>query len=237
MEKMLINATQPEELRVALVKESKLFDLDIERAGLTTKKANIYKGKITRLEPSLEAAFVEYGAQRQGFLPFKEIIPEYYPKSKDGGGSIQELLKPGTELIIQIDKDERGTKGAALTTYITLAGCYLVLMPNSPTAGGISRRIEGSERDELRDMLSKIQTPEGMGIIVRTAGIGKSVEDIQWDLDVLVNQWHAIQKASGEKTAPFLIHQEGDVVIRSIRDNLRKDVGEIIIDDPTFFEG
>lgn len=239
MERMLINATDIEELRVALVRDDYLFDLDIERAGYSKKKSNIYKGRITRIEPSLEAAFVDYGSERQGFLPFKEIAPNYLRSitlsSEDTRPSIKDLLREGQELIIQIDKEERGTKGAALTTYITLAGCYLVLMPNNPSSGGISRRIEGDERDELKETLKNLTMPEGMGVIVRTAGVGKNIEDLQWDLDVLINQYHAIQNASERQKAPFLIHQEGDVIIRSIRDNLRKDISEIIIDDPESF--
>ncbi len=239
MDKMLINATQAEEIRVALVKGQYLFDLDIERHGQEKKKANIYKGRVTRVEPSLEAVFVEYGAKRQGFLPLKEIAPDYQRDAKrskpDQKLSVKDLIKEGQELMVQIEKEERGTKGAALSTYITLAGCYLVLLPNNPNAGGISRRIEGEHREELRDIMRRLQIPEGMGVIVRTAGMGKDLEDLQWDLDVLANQWHAIKDVNAQRPAPFLIHQEGDVIIRSIRDNLRKSIDEIIVDDPEAF--
>jgi ribonuclease E len=229
MERMLINATQPEELRVGLLRDKLLVDLDIEHPTDTKKKANIYKGIITRVEPSLEAAFVDYGAKRQGFLPFKEISKEYLTQKP--GAELKDSLNSGQELMVQVDKDERGTKGAALTTFITLAGCYLVLMPNSPTSGGISRRIEGEDRDELREALAQLNLPDNMGVIVRTAGVGKGAEDLQWDLDFLINQSQAIQKAYHTQPAPFLIHREGDVIVRSIRDNLRKNVGEIIIDN------
>lgn len=239
MEKMLINATHPEEIRVALVKEQYLFDLDIEKTTDVKKKANIYKGRVTRIEPSLEAAFIEYGANRQGFLPLKEIAPEYFSKATQTDANerpnIKDLIKEGQELMVQVDKEERGTKGAALTTYITLAGCYLVLMPNNPRSGGISRRIEGDEREELKETMRQLSVDEGMGLIVRTAGIGKNVEDLELDLEVLKNQWKAINEAYKKQPAPFLIYQEGDVVIRSIRDNLRKSVTEIIIDDATAF--
>lgn len=233
MEKMLINATQPEELRVALIKDNLLFDLDIEKPSNIKKKANIYKGVVRRIEPSLEAAFVEYGAKRQGFLPLREISPEYYAASSDNDKrpDIKELLKSNQELMIQVDKEERGSKGAALTTYISLAGCYLVLMPNSPRSGGISRRIEGEERDELRGILRDLVLPEGMGTIIRTSGVGKQLAELQWDLDVLVNQWKTIKNAYDQQHGAFLIHQEGDVVTRSIRDNLRKSIDVIIIDD------
>lgn len=232
---MLINATQPEEIRVALVKDNVLYDLDIECPSEVKKKGNIYKAVVTRREPSLDAVFVEYGAKRQGFLPLKEIAPEYLSKNPDEFGDekppITQLIREGQELLIQIDKEERGTKGAALTTYITLAGCYLVLMPNSPRSGGISRRIEGEDRDELKEILSALTLEEDMGVIIRTAGVGKGVEELQADLDMLVNQWRAIQNAYQSRLAPCLIHQEGDVIIRSIRDNLRKSINEIIIDD------
>jgi ribonuclease E len=237
IEKMLINATQPEEVRVALVKGQQLFDLDIERPAEVKKKSNIYKCRITRIEPSLEAVFVEYGSKRQGFLPVKEIAQEFHLKKTNSDDAnptpihIRELFREGQELMVQVDKEERGNKGAALTTYITLAGCYLVLMPNNPSSGGISRRIEGDERDELRDTLQSLNIPEGMGVIIRTAGVGKSEEDLKWDLEILLNQWKAIRAAYDRQPAPFLIHQEGDVIIRSIRDNLRRSIGEIIIDD------
>lgn len=226
MSLMLINATQKEELRVALVDNKVLYDLDIERTGYEQKKANIYKGKVTRIEQSLEAAFVDYGSERHGFLPLKEVSPDYLQNGQ---------LREGTEVILQIVKEERGTKGAALTTYISLAGCFLVLMPNNPKAGGISRRIEGDERDEIKDVLSQLDIPEEMGAIIRTAGVGKSVEDLQWDLNILKTHWEAIKIAAQTRSAPFLIHQEGDVVTRSIRDYLRKDVSEILVDHHDVF--
>ncbi|STX52271.1 ribonuclease E [Legionella busanensis] len=235
MEKMLINATQSEEIRVALVKDNHLYDLDIDCPSEIKKKGNIYKAVVTRREPSLDAVFVEYGAKRQGFLPLKEIAPEYLSKDPQSFGDdkppITALIREGQELLIQVDKEERGNKGAALTTFITLAGCYLVLMPNNPNSGGISRRIEGDERDELRETLNALQLPEGMGLIIRTAGVGKGQDELQADLDMLCNQWQAIRHAYQNQMAPCLIHQEGDVIIRSIRDNLRKSVSEIIIDD------
>lgn len=235
MEKMLINATQSEEIRVALVKDSHLYDLDIECPSEIKKKGNIYKAVVTRREPSLDAVFVEYGSKRQGFLPLKEIAPEYLNKranqSEDAKPNINSLIREGQELLIQVDKEERGNKGAALTTFITLAGCYLVLMPNSPSSGGISRRIEGDDRDELKETLNALELNEDMGLIIRTAGVGKSQDELQGDLNMLCNQWHAIKHAYNTQLAPCLIHQEGDVIIRSIRDNLRKSIGEIIIDD------
>lgn len=238
MKRMLINATQEEELRVALVDGQQLYDLDIESPGHEQKKANIYKGKITRVEPSLEAAFVDYGAERHGFLPLKEIARNYFPSgySYQGRPNIKEVVREGQEVIVQIDKEERGTKGAALTTFISLAGSYLVLMPNNPRAGGISRRIEGDERTELKEALSGLTVPDGMGLIVRTAGVGKSPEELEWDLNVLLNHWDSIHKASQDRTAPVLIHQESNVIVRAIRDYLRRDVGEILIDDPVIFE-
>lgn len=240
MEKMLINATQTEEVRVALIKSNHiknnhLFDLDIECPSEVKKKGNIYKAIVTRREPSLDAIFVEYGSKRQGFLPLKEIAPEYLSKNIDELGDekppITSLIREGQELLIQVDKEERGNKGAALTTFITLAGCYLVLMPNNPRSGGISRRIEGDERDELRETLNALNLPEEMGLIIRTAGVGKSQEELQDDLNMLFNQWQSIKEAYQTELAPCLIHQEGDVIIRSIRDNLRKSISEIIIDD------
>ena len=235
---MLINATQQEELRVALVDGQKLYDLDIESPGHEQKKANIYKGTITRVEPSLEAAFVDYGADRHGFLPLKEIAKTYFPKDYryDGRPSIKEVISEGTEVIVQIDKEERGQKGAALTTFVSLAGSYLVLMPNNPRAGGISRRIEGDERTELKAALSELDLPKGMGLIVRTAGVGKSSEELKWDLGVLVHHWEAISEAANSKPAPFLIHQESNVIVRAIRDYLRRDVGEILIDDKNIYD-
>ncbi|KFZ38673.1 ribonuclease [Shewanella mangrovi] len=238
MKRMLINATQSEELRVALVDGQQLYDLDIESPGHEQKKANIYKGKITRVEPSLEAAFVDYGVERHGFLPLKEIAREYFPQgySFQGRPNIKDVVKEGQEVIVQIDKEERGNKGAALTTFISLAGSYLVLMPNNPRAGGISRRIEGDERTELKEALSELEVPNGMGLIVRTAGVGKASSELQWDLKVLLHHWNAIQEAANSKAAPFLIHQESNVIVRAIRDYLRRDVGEILIDHPRIFE-
>ena len=239
MKRMLFNATQPEELRVALVDGQKLYDLDIEAAGREQKKANIYKARITRLEPSLEAAFVDYGAQRHGFLPLKEISRAYFDPSVDLSGgrfNIKEVLKEGQELIVQIEKEERGNKGAALTTFISLAGRYLVLMPNNPRAGGVSRRIMGEDRSDIRDVMAALNVPENMGLIVRTAGVGKSVEELQWDLDYLLHLWDSITKAAEQRSAPFLIYQESDVVIRAIRDYLRNDINEILIDHKPTFE-
>ncbi|WP_243695475.1 ribonuclease E [Rheinheimera sp. D18] len=238
MKRMLINATQEEEIRVALVDGQKLYDLDIESPGHEQKKANIYKGKITRVEPSLEAAFVDYGSDRHGFLPLKEISREYFPSgySFDGRPNIKEVVKEGQEVIIQIDKEERGQKGAALTTFISLAGSYLVLMPNNPRAGGISRRIEGDERQELKDSLGQLEMPDGMGLIVRTAGVGKSYEELDYDLKALLKHWSAITAEAEKRPSPFLIHQESNVVFRAIRDYLRRDVGEILIDNPRIFE-
>ncbi|MCC5958898.1 MAG: ribonuclease E [Rhodobacteraceae bacterium] len=233
---MLINATQPEELRVALVDGQKLYDLDIETPSREQKKSNIYKGRITRVEPSLEAAFVQFGSERHGFLPFKEIARQYY--TGNGGGdssgrtSIKDVIKEGQEVLVQVDKEERGNKGAALTTFISLAGRYLVLMPNNPRAGGVSRRIEGDERDEIREALRQLDAPEGMGLIVRTAGVGRNIEELQWDLNYLLQLWDMIQKAGEERPAPFLIYQESNVIIRALRDYLRSDTGEILIDDP-----
>lgn len=232
---MLINATQTEEIRVALVKNDVLYDLDIDHTTDIKKKGNIYKAIVTRCEPSLDAVFIEYGSKRQGFLPLKEISPTYFqqPAAQEGQEKtpITKLIREGQELLIQVEKEERGMKGAALTTYISLAGCYLVLMPNSPSAGGISRRIEGEERDELREVLHALEVPEDMGLIIRTAGVGKSHEELRSDLNMLYNQWAAIRQAYKVQPAPCLIHQEGDVIIRSIRDNLRKGISEIIIDD------
>lgn len=230
MKRMLINATQPEELRVALVDGQRLYDLDIESGAREQKKANIYKGRITRIEPSLEAAFVDFGSERHGFLPLKEISREYFKKNPEGRVNIKEVLSEGQEVIVQVEKEERGNKGAALTTFISLAGRYLVLMPNNPRAGGISRRIEGEERNELREALNGLVAPADMGLIVRTAGLGRSSEEMQWDLDYLLQLWTAIKEASLDRSAPFLIYQESNVIIRAIRDYLRQDIGEVLID-------
>lgn len=238
MKRMLINATQPEETRVALVDGQRLYDLDIENRLREQKKGNIYKGKITRIEPSLEAAFVDYGSERHGFLPLKEISREYFikdPKDIDGRIKIKDVVKEGLEVIIQVDKEERGNKGAALTTFISLAGCYLVLMPNNPRAGGISRRIDGDDRSELKDALGQIEVPKGMGVIVRTAGVGRSAEELQYDLSYLKNVWASIKNAADELTAPEFLFQESNVIIRAIRDYLKPDVGEIIVDSQTAF--
>ena len=239
MRRMLINATQKEELRVALVDGQRLYDLDIELPGREQKKANVYKGKITRIEPSLEAAFVDYGAERHGFLPLKEIAPSCYNKEPEDGNrrpNIKEILKEGQEVVVQVDKEERGNKGAALTTFVSLAGRYLVLMPNNPRAGGVSRRIEGEDRSELREAMAAMEIPEGMGVIVRTAGVGKSTEELQWDLDYLVRLWKAIEKATQERPAPFLVYQESNLIIRAIRDYFRQDIGEILIDSKEVYE-
>ncbi|MBL4780823.1 MAG: ribonuclease E [Porticoccaceae bacterium] len=239
MKRMLINATQPEELRVALVDGQRLYDLDIESRAHTQKKANIYKGKITRVEPSLEAAFVEYGADRHGFLPLKEISRQYFKKGSGGGEGrqkIRDLVKEGQEVVVQVEKEERGNKGAALTTFISLAGRYMVLMPNNPRAGGISRRIEGDERSELREAMRSLSIPEGCGIIVRTAGIGRSAEELQWDLDYLLHLWETIDNEAQQSSAPHFLFQESNVVIRAIRDYLRPDIGEVIVDSPEVFQ-
>src|SRR3972149_249635 len=235
MKRMLINATQPEELRVALVDGQQLYDLDIETPAREKKKSNIYKARVIRIEPSLEAAFVDYGAARHGFLPFKEISRSLF-KHQDGEGgqgrvNIKEELQPGLEFIVQIEKEERGNKGAALTTSISLAGRYLVLMPNNPRAGGVSRQIEGTDRSDAREAMSVLEIPQGMGLILRTAGIGKSSDELQWDLDYLLHLWDAITTAARGRPAPFLIHQESDLVIRAIRDYLRNDISEIWVDD------
>ncbi len=239
MKRMLINATQPEELRVALVDGQKLYDLDIETPSREQKKSNIYKGRITRVEPSLEAAFVQFGSERHGFLPFKEIARQYYSGNggdSSGRTSIKDVIKEGQEVLVQVDKEERGNKGAALTTFVSLAGRYLVLMPNNPRAGGVSRRIEGDERDEIREALRQLDAPEGMGLIVRTAGVGRNIEELQWDLNYLLQLWEMIQKAGEERPAPFLIYQESNVIIRALRDYLRSDTGEILIDDPVVYQ-
>jgi len=238
MKRMLINATQQEELRVALVDGQALYDLDIETPSKEQKKSNIYKGKITRIEPSLEAAFVNYGADRHGFLPLKEISRSYFKTKPESGKRVRinEVLTEGQEVIIQVEKEERGNKGAALTTFISLAGRYLVLMPNNPRAGGVSRRIEGSDRGEIRDAMAALEIPEGMGLIVRTAGVGKSAEELQWDLNYLLQLWGAIDDASKERSGAFLIYQESNLIIRAIRDYLAKDITEILIDDEKVYK-
>jgi ribonuclease E len=237
MKRMLINATQTEELRVALVDGQKLYDLDIEAGSREQKKANIYKGKITRIEPSLEAAFVDFGAERHGFLPLKEISKEYFREGLGKGRvNIKDALSEGQELIVQVDKEERGNKGAALTTFISLAGRYLVLMPNNARAGGISRRIEGEERIQLKEAISGLNMPKNMGAIVRTAGVGRTTEELQWDLDYLLQFWESITSASKGRPAPFLIYQESNLIIRAIRDYLRQDIGEVLVDAPLVFE-
>ncbi|MCV6636524.1 Rne/Rng family ribonuclease [Candidatus Albibeggiatoa sp. nov. NOAA] len=262
MKRILINATQPEELRVAMVDGQRLFNFDIETTTRKQTKANIYKGKITRLEPSLEAAFIDYGADRHGFLPLKDISRTYFnaveeenrepvydengdeiepapqparqPNPRNSG--IKELLQEGQEVIVQVDKEERGNKGAALTTFLSLAGRYLVLMPNNPRAGGVSRRIEGEERAEAREALSTLNVPEGMGLILRTAGVGKTSEELRWDLDYLLQLWQAIENSARERTAPFLIYQESNVIIRAIRDYLQEDISEILIDNRIIYD-
>ena len=239
MKRMLVNATQPEECRVAMVDGQFLYDLDIEVAARSQRKASIYKAKITRVEPSLEAVFVDYGAERHGFLPFKEVAREFYadPSAESGESpTVRDALAEGQELLVQVEKEERGKKGAALTTFPSLAGRYLVLMPNNPRAGGISRRIEGEERAALREALSALEVPAGMGLIVRTAGVGKSREDLQWDLDYLLKLWRAVETAANERPGPFLVYQESDVIIRAIRDYFNKDVNEILIDDEKVYE-
>jgi ribonuclease E len=237
MKRMLVNATQEEELRVALVDGQKLFDLSIDLPSREQKKANVYKARISRVEPSLEACFVDYGAQRHGFLPLKEVSKEYFRQQPQGGRmNIRDLLQEGQELIVQVEKEERGTKGAALTTFISLAGRFLVLMPNNPRAGGVSRRIEGEDRDQMREVMNQLQIPEGMGAIVRTAGVGRSVEELQWDLDNLKVQWEQIEAAAKDRAAPFLVFRESDAVTRSMRDYLSDDIGEVLVDDPGAFQ-
>lgn len=239
MKKMLINATQPEELRVAMVDGQRLYDLDIENRTRVQKKASIFKGKITRVEPSLEAAFVEFGSERHGFLPLKEIAREYFYR-KPGGGEgrqkIKDIVKEGTEVIVQVDKEERGNKGAALTTFISLAGRYMVLMPNNPRAGGISRRIEGEDRSQLKEALNALEIPEGMGVIIRTAGVGREVEELQWDLNYLLQLWDSISTASKEAKPKDLLFRESNVIIRAVRDYLRDDIGQVLIDGEDAFK-
>jgi len=237
MKRMLFNATQAEELRVAIVDGQKLIDLDIESAAKEQRKSNIYKAVITRIEPSLEAAFVDYGAERHGFLPFKEISRSYFqPGVEASRASIKEALKEGQELIVQVEKDERGNKGAALTTFVSLAGRYLVLMPNNPRGGGVSRRVEGDERAELRDVMDQLEVPGGMSLIARTAAIGRNAEELQWDLNYLLQLWRAIDGAAQSQDGAFLIYQEGSLVIRAIRDYFQPDIGEILIDTDDVYE-
>ena len=247
MKRMLINATQPEEVRVALVDGQRLYDFDIESHGREQKKGNVYQAKVTSVEPSLGAAFVEFGSDRHGFLPAKEISREFFAKSdrtpqpddqsRDGARapSIADLISPGQQFLVQVDKEERGNKGAALTTFLSLAGRYMVLMPNNPRAGGISRRIEGEDREQLRESLSSLEIPDGMGVIIRTAGVGRSAEELQWDLDYLLQLWEAIRAAGTEQKAPALIYQENNIVLRAIRDYLRQDIGEVLIDSEEAF--
>jgi ribonuclease E len=236
MKRMLVNATQEEELRVALVDGQRIYDLDIEVPSREQKKANVYKGRITRVEPSLEACFVDFGAERHGFLPLKEITKEYFKGGQaPGGRNIRELLEEGQEVIVQVEKEERGNKGAALTTFISLAGRFLVLMPNNARAGGVSRRIEGEDREQLREALDQVQIPENMGAIVRTAGVGRSAEELQWDLDNLKEVWTAVAAAAEGRPAPFLIYQESKAIIRALRDYLADDIGEILVDNQEVF--
>lgn len=240
MKRILFNATHPEELRLAIVDGQKLLDLDIESSNYQLKKGNIYKGRITRVEPSLEAAFVDYGTERQGFLPLKEISRTYFTgydeRTPLGQVRIKDVIKEGQELVVQVDKEERGTKGAALTTFISLAGRYLVLMPNNPKGGGISRRIEGEERSELREAMAQLKLPDDYSLIARTAGIGRTAEELQWDLDYLIHLWDAISKAAAERPAPFLVYQESNLVVRATRDYLRQDIGEVLVDNPDIHE-
>jgi ribonuclease E len=237
MKRMLFNATQSEELRVAIVDGQKLVDLDIESAGKEQRKGNIYKGIITRIEPSLEAAFVDYGADRHGFLPFKEVSRSLFQDGVDAARArIQDALKEGQEFIVQVEKDERGNKGAALTTFVSLAGRYLVLMPNNPRGGGVSRRVEGEERDELRDLVTQLEVPQGMSIIARTAGIGRTLEELNWDLNYLLQLWRAIENASRQQSGSFLIYQESSLVIRAIRDYFQPEIGELLIDTEGIYD-
>jgi len=236
MKRMLINATQAEELRVAVVEGQTLYDIDIEHPSQEQKKSNVYKGRITRLEPSLEAAFVDYGSERHGFLPLKEISRDYFQSGVDPNkANIKELLREGQEVVVQVDKEERGNKGAALTTFISLAGRYMVLLPNSPSAGGVSRRIEGDDRAALKEALDKLSVPDDMAVIIRTAGVGRDAEELQWDLDYLLKVWRAIAEAALSKPAPFLIYQESRLIVRALRDYLRADIGEILVDTPELY--
>jgi ribonuclease E len=239
MKRILINAVQKEEVRVAMVDGQQLYDLDVEVPSREQKKSNVYKGKITRVEPSLEACFVDYGAERHGFLPFKEVARMYFTEEAQkasGRPDIRTAIKEGQEVIVQVEKEERGNKGAALTTFISLAGRYLVLMPNNPRAGGVSRRIEGEDRNLIREALSQLEVPNGMGLIVRTAGVGRNSEELQWDLDYLLQLWSAFDKAAKERPAPFLIYQESDVTTRALRDYFRSDISEVLIDSKEVFD-
>src|ERR1700745_1326753 len=237
MKRMLGNATQEEELRVALVDGQKLFDLSIDLASREQKKATVYKARTARLEPPLAACFVDYGAPRHGFLPLKEVSKEYFRGQAQGARiDVRELLSEGQEVIVQVEKEERGTKGAALTTFISLAGRFLVLMPNNPRAGGVSRRIEGEERDQMREVMSQLQIPDGMGAIVRTAGVGRSAPELQWDLDNLKVQWEQIAAASKDRQTPFLVFRESDAVTRAMRDYLSDDVGEVLVDNESAYQ-
>ncbi len=237
MKRMLINATQAEELRVAIVDGQQLYDIDIEQPAKEQKKSNIYKGRIVRLEPSLEAAFVDYGSGRHGFLSLKEISRDYFVPGVDSSkASMKEYLREGQEVVVQVDKEERGNKGAALTTYISLAGRYMVLMPNSPTAGGVSRRIEGDDRQALKQAMDALIIPEDMGVIIRTAGMGRDAEELQWDLNYLVQLWKAITEAALSKPSPSFIHQESRLIIRALRDYMRPDIGEVLVDTTEIYE-
>ena len=236
MKRMLFNATQAEELRVAIVDGQNLLDLDIETLGKEQRKGNIYKGIITRIEPSLEACFVDYGTDRHGFLPFKEVSRSYFQDYEGGRARIQDVLKEGMEVIVQVEKDERGNKGAALTTFISLAGRYLVLMPNNPRGGGVSRRIEGEERQELKAAMAELDIPNGMSIIARTAGIGRSAEELEWDLNYLKQLWQAIEEAGKAHHEPYLLFMESSLLIRAIRDYFRPDIGEILVDNQEVYD-
>ena len=238
MKRMLINATQQEELRMAMVDGQRLYDLNIEGPASERKKANIYKGKITRIEPSLEAAFVDYGAERHGFLPLKEISPEYFVKAPEGGGkpNIRSVLKEGQDIIFQVDKEERGNKGAALTTYVSLAGRFIVLKPNKARSGGVSRRIVGQDRDAARKSLGDIEVPDDMSVILRTAGIDRNPEELQWDLENLMAVWRAFFDSRViDRPSPFLVYRESNAVVRALRDYMTNDIGEILVDDETTY--
>ena len=235
MKRMLINATQPEELRVALIDGQSIYDFDIEQKGQERKRSNIYKARISRIEPSLGAAFVDFGAEKHGFLPVKELAPQFV-KNKKGKSSITESLTQGQEIVVQVDKEERGTKGAALTTFISLPGHYLVLMPKNPEAGGISRSLEGKAREEVKENFRSLDVPEGMGLIARTAAQGSSLDELQWDLEYLLSVWDAIQEANQLRKAPFLIYRDDDLISRTLRDFLREDITEVLVDTDEAFE-